>query len=176
MVEHGSVSECVHLPSVSVFAHRYSSAFLVFYVAGLPIFILFTLLRYRRQMSTTGRDEPSRTWVLAFLLEDYRLEGICFLWEAVEILRKLILSIIGSFFSANSPMAIAIALLLSVFFLILQHQHQPFADRICNLVQQMEMQVVVTRYCMRFSFARSVVSLFSLFRWLADKGCVVIAF
>ena len=75
------------------------------------------------------------------LQDDYKLEGMCFLWEfsevrnvpfylalfeqnSFQIVRKLSLSIVGSFWSEKTPMAVAIALLLSVFFLILQHHFQ----------------------------------------------------
>ena len=52
------------------------------------------------------------------------------------MVRKLLMSVIGSFWSTQSPMAIATALLLSVFFLLLQAMYQPYVSPLCNRVQQ----------------------------------------
>jgi hypothetical protein len=122
----------------------YASFFLVTYVAGMPIFILFILLRYRKHLM--GREEPPKAWLFRFLLDDYKLTSPAILWEFVEIIRKLLLSVIGSFWSSKSAMAIATALLISTTFLILQHHYQPFKDRICNQVAQMEMQCLCLAY------------------------------
>ena len=52
------------------------------------------------------------------------------------MIRKLILSVVGALWSSQSCISIATALLLSVVFLILQFQYQPFKSKICNNIQQ----------------------------------------
>jgi hypothetical protein len=71
----------------------YATLWLIFYVAGLPAFVLFTLLRYskeiyRREMAqSTGKGEGLEsldTWLsqqrLAHLLDDYKTLMPCLLW------------------------------------------------------------------------------------------------
>jgi hypothetical protein len=62
------------------------------------------------------------------------------------VIRKLILSVVGSFWSNKGPMAIAVALFMSVVFLVLQHHYQPFKSKLCNQVQQIEMQCLCFVY------------------------------
>ena len=83
----------------------YASFFLVIYVIGLPAFILSTLWRYSRKLE--GRKQAPDSWLLGFLLDDYKLVLPAMLWEFVEIVRKLLLSVIGSFWSSKSAMAVA---------------------------------------------------------------------
>ena len=103
----------------------YASFFLVIYVVGLPVFILCTLWRYSKLLKHTRKVPDSL--LLGFLLgksgpfvskihclrrrvpsvDDYKLLMPAVLWEFVEILRKLFLSVIGSFWSSKSPMALA---------------------------------------------------------------------
>lgn len=49
--------------------------------------------------------------------------------------RKLLLSIVGSFFGTKSPSAVATALLLSVAFLILHSTYHPYKSRQLNILQ-----------------------------------------
>jgi hypothetical protein len=122
----------------------YSSVFLVIYVAGLPLVVLSTLFGYRKILH--GRKTAPDGLRLGFLLDDYRLITPCILWDGIEMLRKLILSVIGACWSDKSPMAIATAGLLSVCFLVLQHHYQPYKDHVCNYAQQMEMQTLSLMY------------------------------
>ena len=70
----------------------------------------------------------------------------CMLWEFVEIVRKLLLSTVGSFWSDKSPMAVAVALLISIAFLVTQSLYEPFKVRACNRIQQLLMQCLTLFY------------------------------
>jgi hypothetical protein len=112
----------------------YAGVFFVVYVVAMPVCILFILLRYRAELA--GLKEPKADWLLGFLLDDYKLKRVTILWEVIEIVRKLSLACIGSFWGSKSPMAIGAALLVSVFFLVLQHHFRPFKNKMCNTLQQ----------------------------------------
>ena len=54
----------------------------------------------------------------------------------VVLCRKLALSVVGAFWSTQSEMAIATALLLSVGFLMVHTHYKPFKAKAANQVQQ----------------------------------------
>jgi hypothetical protein len=58
------------------------------------------------------------------------------------MLRKLILSIVGAFFSSKSVMVIGTALLISVFFQILHSLYYPFKSKKYNRMQQICLTVL----------------------------------
>jgi hypothetical protein len=58
------------------------------------------------------------------------------------MLRKLLLSIVGAFFSSKSVMVIGTALLISVFFQILHSLYYPFKSKMCNRMQQICLTVL----------------------------------
>ena len=55
--------------------------------------------------------------LLGFLADDYKPH--CAYWEAVEMGRKLLLSVVASFWSTKSTMCVATAFLISATFLVL---------------------------------------------------------
>eukprot|EP00935_MAST-01C_sp_MAST-1C-sp1_P001305 g1305.t1 len=80
--------------------------------------------RHGTKKQATTRDAE---WVdLRFLLEDYKPAAPAMLWESVEMLRKLLLCVIGAFWSTKSIMCIATALLISAGFHLLHQTYQPF--------------------------------------------------
>ena len=52
------------------------------------------------------------------------------------MLRKLLFSVVGAFWSNKSPMAITTAMLLSIGFLVLQYNYKPYRSNTCNALQQ----------------------------------------
>ena len=58
------------------------------------------------------------------------------------MLRKLILSLVGAFFSSKSVVVIGTALLISVFFQILHSLYYPFKSKKCNRMQQICLTVL----------------------------------
>ena len=116
----------------------YAAVWVVFFVAGFPLFLLTKLLRMRADLRNGKADEPDQ-FMLGFLLHDYKSCGegasVACLWESEEIVRKLLLSTIGGFWSDKSPLAIATALLLCVAFLVLHVHVQPFKTPTSNLLQ-----------------------------------------
>ena len=94
----------------------YASVFLVAYVLGFPAFVGIKLWSYRHQLRAQA-EGPGQVCKLAppglllgFLLDDYVLNMPCYMWETEEMVRKLLLSVIGNFWAAKSVMCIATAL------------------------------------------------------------------
>jgi hypothetical protein len=84
--------------------------------------------------------------LLGFLLDDYKLMVPCFMWEAEEMLRKLLLSVMGAFFSKKSVMVIGSALVVSLFFQILHSSYYPYKSLTCNRLQQIQLTVLNVLY------------------------------
>jgi hypothetical protein len=74
---------------------------IVLYVAGLPLFILWRLhtTRKRNKVVTVDGDDvdsAEKAQVdFTFLSEDYKDEGLLCLWEFVEIMRKISMSMVS---------------------------------------------------------------------------------
>jgi hypothetical protein len=128
----------------------YASVYLLVYVIGLPVFIFCTLWSYRTKIVAAAEAQgPGRVCklcppglLLGFLLDDYRLELPCYLWESEEIIRKLLLSVIGSFWASKSVVSIACALVLSLVFQLLHSVYNPFKQQACNRLQQVCLSVL----------------------------------
>jgi hypothetical protein len=58
------------------------------------------------------------------------------------MLRKLVLSIVGAFFSSKSVMVIGTALMISAFFQILHSLYYPFKSKKFNRMQQICLTVL----------------------------------
>ena len=134
----------------------YAAVFVIVYVVLLPVLVLGTLYRYRKLVE--GRKVAPDNLLCSFLLDDYRLVMPCMMWDGFEIIRysttrhhnlwrkqshliclvsrKLALSVVGAFWSSQSEMAIATALLLSVGFLMVHTHYKPFKAEAANQVQQ----------------------------------------
>jgi hypothetical protein len=71
-----------------------------------------------------------------FLLEDYKLVMPMALWEWIELVRKLCLSVVGAFWSERKgTMCVATALFISAFFFALHLRYYPFKSDACNRLQ-----------------------------------------
>ena len=99
----------------------YASVFLIAYVVGFPAFVTSRLWSYRHELQAQAHGAGQvcklapKGLLLGFLLDDYRLKLPCYMWEAEEMIRKLLLSVIGAFWASKSVSCIATALLVSVF-------------------------------------------------------------
>jgi hypothetical protein len=105
----------------------YASVWVVCYVVALPFFVLSYLFAHR--------TNPNH--LLAFLTDDYQLALPMLLWEGVEMIRKLLLSVIGSFWSTKSTICIATALLISASFLAVHLSFSPFKSPALNRMQSL---------------------------------------
>jgi hypothetical protein len=69
------------------------------------------------------------------------------MWEAVEIFRKLLLSVLGVFFSnKEDPFSVATALFISCVFLLLHAIYLPYKDGSCNRLQFVNLAVLCIVY------------------------------
>ncbi len=125
----------------------YASVFLAAYVVGFPLFVGAKLWSYRhelrRQVQGPGQvcKLAPKGLLLGFLLDDYVLKLPCFMWETEEMGRKLILSVVGNFWSDKSVMSIGTALIISLVFQLLHTHYKPFKSPACNRLQQICMSV-----------------------------------
>ena len=118
----------------------YAGVWIVFYVILFPLFVTRDLLlQWRRhspaqlpewlerlfQRIASERQLRARP-MLGFLADDYKPDQPMALWEALEMARKLLLSVIGAFWSTQSTMCVATALLISLCFQLLQSHYSPF--------------------------------------------------
>jgi serine/threonine protein kinase len=122
----------------------YAGVWATFYVAGFPLLILYKLWSYRTDPLT--EDTSNERINLRFLLHDYRPLVPSLLWEYVEIVRKLLLSVIGAFWSTQSTMAIATALFISIFFLVLHAHVWPYRSFVLNCVQTLALSILTLLY------------------------------
>ena len=96
------------------------------------------------------------------------------MWEFVEMVRKLLLSLVGVFFPEKGPVSIAVALLLSVFFWLLQENNQPFRSPTCNNLQRLCMGVLSLLYFFGLIITIDAPDAASKSRQV-DSSCVVYA-
>ena len=65
-------------------------------------------------------------------IKDYKRIMPCMLHEGVEMMRRLSLSVVGAFFTSNSTVAVALAMIISVFFFGYHCHYYPYRDPACN--------------------------------------------
>jgi hypothetical protein len=123
-------------------AASYAILWVVLFVLGFPLFVLQQLVRNHKH----AKDGDS--FFLAFLFSDYRTDDslVVACWEAEEMLRKLVMSCVGSFWVEKSPMAIATALLLSLVALFLHTHFRPYNSSSSNALQAYCLMVLSTLY------------------------------
>jgi hypothetical protein len=126
----------------------YASVFLVTYVAGFPLFISVKLWSYRHALrkQVQGPGQVCKVappgLLLGFLLDDYVLKLPCYMWETEEMVRKLVLSVIGNFWSNKSVMCVATVLVISLVFQLCHTRLHPFKSPACNQLQQIYLSVL----------------------------------
>jgi hypothetical protein len=72
----------------------YSSMWLICYVIAFPAYILWSLFSYRH-------DPNNSSHALGFLMDDFKLVAPALSWEGIEMIRKLLLSVLGAFWSTK---------------------------------------------------------------------------
>jgi hypothetical protein len=107
----------------------YVGIWLFVYVLAFPLFVLHKLWSYREGQKKKERDEKRELVDLRFLLSDYKSVTPVLLWECFEIIRKLLLSVLGAFWSTKTTMAIATATVISAFFLGVHLNYHPFKSQ-----------------------------------------------
>jgi predicted outer membrane repeat protein len=113
------------------------SAFVsVFYVIGLPCLALFSVIR----------RSPS----IEFISAGYRTDGgrIILGWEVLEMLRKFLLTSAVIFWPKGSCVQVAVAVMVSMFFLAFQMYHMPYDTRIDNWFQVLALVGLLLVYFM----------------------------
>ena len=93
----------------------YASIWLCIYVIAFPLFVLSKLWYYRGRQTTQQLGSKPELVDLRFLLHDYKSFAPVLMWEGIEMIRKLLLSVVGSFWSTKSTMSIVTAFLISAF-------------------------------------------------------------
>jgi len=66
--------------------------------------------------------------------------------QGIEMIRKLLLSVIGSFWSTKSTMSIVTAFLISAFFLIIHTTYFPFKAHVLNRTQTLALTILTLLY------------------------------
>jgi hypothetical protein len=108
----------------------------VFYVLGLPCLALFSVIR----------RSPS----IEFISAGYRTDGgrIILGWEVVEMLRKFLLTSAVIFWPKGSCIQVAVAVMVSMFFLAFQMYHMPYDTRADNWFQVLALVGLLLVYFM----------------------------
>jgi ABC-type branched-subunit amino acid transport system substrate-binding protein len=116
----------------------YASCWLVMYVFGYPLLVMYQLYLH----GSGGKQYVD----LRFLQDDYKHGTPLAYWEVVDLLRKLLLSVMGVFWSSQSTLCVGTALLISAFFTGLQAQYQPYRSASCNRLQLLCMSTLSLVY------------------------------
>jgi hypothetical protein len=119
----------------------YSGLWIACYVVAFPVFVLWKLWSYRE-----AQPLKKELIDLRFLLADYRSATPVLLWESVELLRKLLLSVMGAFWSSQSTIGIASALLVSSTFLAAHLHFSPYKNPALNRMQSLALTVLTLFY------------------------------
>jgi hypothetical protein len=114
----------------------YCACWLAVYVLAFPLAILAILWSYR---TDTGHHRRQH---LGFLLRDYKRGPPMMLWEALEMCRKLVASVIGTFWSTRGVTCVATALLISTSFLLFHVSYYPYESTACNRLQTLCLTVL----------------------------------
>jgi serine/threonine protein kinase len=130
------------------FMAGYAALWVLFYVVGFPLIVIHQLWRFHQQRKEARQRFPvvEKRPVLAFLADDYKPMMPMMLWEGQEMVRKLLLSVIGAFWSTKSTMCVATALLISIAFQLLHCSYYPFRTLILNRLQHLSLAVLSLIY------------------------------
>lgn len=112
----------------------YAGFWLALYVIAFPVLLLRSLWKHGEESN------------VSFLMDDYNIWMPVLLWECCEMVRKLLISVIGACFTGDSAMNIATALMLSTAFLLLHQTYEPFKTLACNRLQSFALSVQTLIY------------------------------
>jgi hypothetical protein len=134
----------------------YAGVWVGLYVILFPLFILWTLWSHQ-SMVQRGKGESfelDSTAIidLRFLCDDFKPLAPMVMWEWVELVRKLLLSVVGSFWTTKSATCVAVALLISSFYLAIHLSYQPYR---CPSVNRLQTLALTALSLMYFAVSRS---------------------
>ena len=114
---------------------RVAAAFGLVYAAGVPLVLLWLLVRERPWTAGTASAAAVPPWSLAmrFFYEDYQPRF--FFWELIDMVRKLLLTSIIMFVGQADYTQLAVGTVLATVALVLHSIFWPFEDRISNRLQ-----------------------------------------
>eukprot|EP00935_MAST-01C_sp_MAST-1C-sp1_P001911 g1911.t1 len=115
------------------FMSAYAGIWTLGYVIAFPMLVFWKLLSYNRKLRDRTKDVSQLNY--GFLLEDYKHHMPCIVHEGIEMLRKLLLSIVGAFFADKSTMAVALATIISFLFFGYHVHFFPYKSVECNRLQ-----------------------------------------
>jgi len=98
------------------------------YPAGVPSFFILLMWREREQISDSINQKK-----YGFLFADY--VQMYFLWEVIDLFRKLLLSGLMIFFQPGSVGQLLAGMIIALIFLELQLRLMPYNDLLANAVQ-----------------------------------------
>jgi len=142
----------------------YAGIWILFFVFLFPLAVTYKLWCYHgfnELMAKQGKGAKRRSvhkrrvmkqcWDgelvdLHFLLDDYKPDAPAMLWESAEMIRKLLLCVVGAFWSTKSTICIAIALLISVCFQLLHEHFLPYKSEACNRLQSISLAILSIIY------------------------------
>jgi len=125
----GDLELCCDDPSVQTFTLLFGVPGVVVYAVGIPIGAAWLLTLYRNRLS-----EPRVRATLGFLFAGYRREA--YYWEAVVMLRKVLVSAIAVFLAPQGVSVQTYAVIVLIFLLaIAQAMKRPFASRTLNRLE-----------------------------------------
>ena len=119
-----------HTCTETVYIMFYTFAvFMVFlYPFGIPFFFVLLMWREREQISDAINQKK-----FGFLFADY--VTMYFLWEVLDLFRKLLLSGLMIFFNRGSVGQLIAGMIVALTFLEMQLRLMPYNDLLANLVQ-----------------------------------------
>lgn len=124
-----------------------AAVMLVVYTLGLPLGIALWLRSRRHEL-----DDPSVRSTMGFLYEVYGTKSGQYLWEVVELLRKLTLTSLVLFFNAGSPFQITFALVVCTYAHVAHGMYRPFVERSSYLLQHFSLGTTTFVFVMGLLF------------------------
>jgi hypothetical protein len=135
----------------------YAGFWIVGYICVFPCLLLWKLQDYHKKLTRGKNEAKHKHYVRAsdlkygFLIRDYKYEpsssfNPCIMWEWIEMMRKLMLSVVGALWSTKSTTCVSTAMLISVMFYGLHCHYYPFRSMSCNRLQTLCLTVLSLVY------------------------------
>lgn len=117
------------------------------YPLGIPVMTLYTLVLNRDGVRSEGSDTYAR---FEFLVGDYKPDY--YYWDALEMLRKVLVTGMLMFVSRGSMFQLLVGLVICLIFLFASAWLQPFKSEIANIFKS------ATEFCLVLTLALCVMS------------------
>eukprot|EP00935_MAST-01C_sp_MAST-1C-sp1_P000323 g323.t1 len=122
----------------------YAALWLIGYVVVFPLVLFWKLWTYKVKLLAGTKQLHELRY--GFLIEDYKPYLPCLMWEWIEMMRKLFLSVVGAMWSTKSTMCVATAMVISVVFYGAHCHFYPFRSMACNRLQTLCLTVLSIVY------------------------------